>query len=364
MAHEHPAPPARLDPTRGPVLAGVLAAIALACVVQSPAPADAASRLPGDRLVDAQWQFFDGGIEVRSVWGLRVTGGPVVVAVVDSGADLRHEDLRRNLWRNPHEIAGNGIDDDANGYVDDVHGADVVDGDGDPTDTDGHGTHVAGIIAARGNNGRGITGVAWRARIMPVRVLDDRNTGTTSGLAAGIRYAARMGARVINVSANSPSADPAVDAAIAAAGEAGALVVTAAGNIGADLQARPSYPACSPAPNVVTVASSGDQRTLSVFSSYGGACVDLTAPGEDILSTRRGGGYEVRTGTSMAAPLVSGAAVLLLGAHPRLTVASLSRALLGGARPDRTAGSRPRDVRPMGAGTLSVARALRVARRG
>lgn len=329
-------------------------------------PADAArSRLPKDRLVDAQWQFFDGGIEVRSVWGRRVTGGSVVVAVVDSGVDLRHRDLKQNLWTNPGEIAWNGVDDDGNGFVDDVHGADIVDGDGDPTDVDGHGTHVAGIIAARGNNRRGVSGVAWRARIMPVRVLGGTNSGTTGGLAAGIRYAVRMGARVINVSANSPSADPAVDAAIAEADRAGALVVAAAGNVGADLAAHPSFPACSGAGNLIAVASAGHLRTLSAFSSYGGGCVDLTAPGEDIVSTRKGGGYEVRTGTSMAAPQVAGAAVLLLSARPELTVPQLVGALVGGARPaPADDGASSRSARPMGAGTLSVARALRRALRG
>lgn len=338
-------------------------ALAVALLV-SAAPADAApkSRTPQDRLVDSQWQLFDGGIEVRSVWGRKVTGGRVVVAVVDSGIDLKHKDLAANLWKNPGEVPGNGIDDDGNGFVDDVHGADVVDGDGDPTDTDGHGTHVAGIIGARGNNRRGIAGVAWRARIMPVRVLDSRNSGTTAGLAAGIRYATKMGARVINISANSPTSDAAVDAAIAEAGNAGVLVVAAAGNIGADLGAKPSYPACANASNLLAVASSGQQRTLSAFSSYGGGCVDLTAPGEDIVSTKAGGGYELRTGTSMAAPQVAGAAVLLLSARPKLTVPQLVQALVGGARPSAVDGGlEARTTRPMGAGTLSVARALRKA---
>lgn len=354
----------------GPCAAGTVRAVlvalatAVAVLVAAGAAEAAVVRTPVDRLVDAQWQFFDGGIEVRTVWGRRVTGGNVVVAVVDSGVDLRHRDLAANLWTNPGEVAGNGVDDDGNGFVDDVHGADVVDGDGDPTDTDGHGTHVAGIIGARGNNRRGVAGVAWRARIMAVRVLDATNAGTTGGLAAGIRYAVRNGARVVNVSANSPVADPEVEAALAEADRAGVLVVAAAGNAGADLGASRSFPACTSAPNVLGVASTGHLRTLSAFSSYGGGCVDLAAPGEDIVSTRRGGGYELRSGTSMAAPLVSGAAVLLLSARPSLTVAQLVAALAGGARPapgaDATA---PRSARPSGGGTLSVARALRVALR-
>ena len=158
----------------------------------------------------------------------------MTVAVVDSGIDLSNPDLGENLWANPGEIAGNGVDDDANGFVDDVHGVDTVSHDGDPADGLGHGTAVASLIGARGDNGLGITGVAWRVRLMPVKVLHDRGWGTTVTLITGLRYALANGARIINLSVNGSEPSQALEEAIRQAEAQGALVVTSAGNDGQD----------------------------------------------------------------------------------------------------------------------------------
>ncbi|HEU4974739.1 MAG TPA: S8 family peptidase [Baekduia sp.] len=301
------------------------------------------------RLVE-QWSLDgDGPMGIASAWS-QTTGGPVTVAIVDSGIDLGHPDLVPNLWSNSGEIVGNGIDDDANGYVDDVHGYDFVAGDPVPQDENGHGTHVAGIVAARGGNGIGISGTAWQARLMAVRVLDDRATGTTETVAAGVRYAADNGARIINLSLAGPSSSADLEAAIADATARGVLVVAAAGNAGRDLAKVPAYPASYALPGVVGVAASDERGRLATISDYGPGA-DLAAPGQDILSTALGGGYEWRTGTSMAAPAVTGAAVLLAAERPDLDASALRDALLGSAR---------RTGLPVEAGALDVGAALRI----
>jgi subtilisin family serine protease len=284
-----------------------------------------------------------------SAWA-RVTGGNVTVAVVDTGVDLTHRDLAPNLWTNPGEVPGNGIDDDGDGIVDDVHGADFANGDGDPTDDNGHGTHVAGIVAARGNNGVGVAGLAWRARIMAIKVLGADASGDMATVAAGVRYAVAHGARVINLSLTGPSPGSDLAAAVDAAAAANVLVVAAAGNTHADDDTIATYPAALDAPNLVAVTSSDQRGALAPSASFGRASVDLAAPGEEILSTARGGGYELRSGSSMAAAQVSGAAVLLASARPDLGWQGMRAALLGSARPTSL---------PVAAGRLDVAAALR-----
>jgi subtilisin family serine protease len=308
------------------------------------AQADAA-----DPRADEQWSLQgDGPMGAASAWR-QTTGGDVTVAIVDSGIDLSHPDLVPNLWTNPGEIAGNGVDDDGNGYVDDVHGYDFVGGDGTPQDENGHGTHVAGIVAARGGNGIGVAGVAWRARLMAVRVLDAGARGTTTTVAEGIRYAVANGARIINLSLAGPAPSGDLENAIADARAHGVLVVVAAGNDGRDLAGAPSYPAAYPEDNVLGVAATAPGGGLADISDFG-AGADLAAPGEDILSTALGGGYEWRTGTSMAAPAVTGALVLLAAARPDLDAAGLRGALLGSTR---------RGGLPVETGALDAAAALR-----
>jgi subtilisin family serine protease len=325
-----------------------VAALAAAIAALSTAPATAATR--SDPGLAQQWALRgDGPMGAASAWA-RVTAGAVTVAVVDTGVDLSHPDLAPNLWTNPGEIPGNGIDDDADGLVDDVHGADLLNSDGDPRDDNGHGTHVAGIIAARGDNGIGVAGVAWRARIMAVKVLDANAAGDMSAVARGVRYAVAHGARVVNVSLSGPRPGADIVAALDEARAAGVLVVAAAGNGSADLDVTPAYPAALDAPNLVTVTGSNRRGGLAPRASYGRTTVDLSAPGIDIASTARGGGYELRSGTSTAAAEVSGALALLTGARPTLSGEALRAALLGGARPTSI---------PVAAGALDIGAALR-----
>ena len=285
---------------------------------------------------------------IDSAWR-QTTGADVTVAIIDSGVDLGHPDLAPNLWTNPGEIPGNGVDDDGNGYVDDVHGYDFVDNDGTPQDANGHGTHVAGIVGARGGNGIGGAGVAWQARLMAVRVLDGQARGTTAAVAAGIRYAVDNGARIVNLSLAGPTSTPDLEDAVRYAQAHGVLIVVAAGNDGADLATAPTYPAAYGEDNVLGVAATTRDGGLSSVSDYGPGA-DVAAPGEQILSTALGGGYEWRTGTSMAAPEVAGALVLLAAARPDLDGNGLRDALLAGVRHTGL---------PVSAGALDIGAALR-----
>ena len=211
-------------------------------------------------------------------------GGDVTVAIVDTGADLTHPDLEANLWTNPHEVAGNDVDDDGDGHVDD----------------NGHGTHVAGIVAARGDNGIGIAGVAWRARIMPVKVVDRHSDASSSAIAGGTRYAVTHGARIILLAMAGTEPGAFLQDAVRAASDAGALVVCAAGNGGRDVDVQPVYPAAFDLPHVIAVAATARDGSLSDLSNRSARTMDIAAPGDGILSTRAGGGYERRSGSSMA----------------------------------------------------------------
>jgi subtilisin family serine protease len=325
-----------------------VAALAVAIAALCAAPAAAAVR--SDPELPDQWALRgDAPMGAASAWA-RATAGAVTVAVVDTGVDLSHPDLAPNLWTNPGEVPGNGIDDDADGYVDDVHGVDLLNGDGDPRDDNGHGTHVAGIVAARGENGIGVAGVAWRARIMAVKVLDSHAAGDMSAVARGVRYAVAHGARIVNVSLSGPIGGADIGDAIDEARAAGVVIVAAAGNTGTDLDVTPAYPAALAAPNLVAVTSSDRRGALTRRASFGRASVDLAAPGQDILSTARGGGYEFRSGSSTAAAQVSGALALLAGARPGLAGEALRSALLSAAR---------RSSLPVSAGALDIGAALR-----
>lgn len=232
------------------------------------------------------------------------------VAVLDSGVDVDHPDLRPNLWRNPGEIAANGIDDDQDGYVDDVYGADLVRGHGSGIDRNGHGTHVAGIIAARGDHRRGVAGVCRRASLISVRVLGAGLRGHLAVAAAGIVYAVEHGAEVVNTSFGATHDSPELDAAVAFARARGVLIVASAGNAGTDTATHPHYPSGLPSDNIVSVGATDALGHRAPFSNYG-ADVDLTAPGVEIISTWPGGTYRRASGTSMAAAFVSGTAARL-----------------------------------------------------
>jgi len=224
---------------------------------------------------------------VEKAWGVNTDCSTITVAVIDTGVDYNHPDLATNIWSNAGEIAGNGIDDDANGFVDDIRGWDFVQGDNDPMDFAHHGTHVAGTIGASGNNGTGGTGVCWKSTIMPLRVLGSTGSGTTADIIAAIDYATTNGAKVINMSLGGPGgfAGDLTDQAIARANAAGVLVVIAAGNDGTDNDITPAYPAAYTQPNIIAVAATTQSDALASFSNFGVISVDIGAPGTSILST-------------------------------------------------------------------------------
>jgi subtilisin family serine protease len=325
-----------------------LAALIVAASLAPPAPAAAQD----DPLADRQWPLSpEAVIQLPPAWKLS-SGTGVVVAVVDSGCSVGHPDLAPRLWTNRDERAGNGMDDDRNGYVDDVHGVDLTTTrtGQNLSDPVGHGTHVAGIVAAAAN-GRGVVGAAFRTQIMVVRVLDRRGRGTTDGVAEGIRYAARNGAKVINLSLGGPDTSPALNDAIAQANASGALVTAAAGNEGRNVDRRAQFPASIGGPNLVGVAATAppDGRRLADFSNYGRRTIQLAAPGEEVLSTAGRGGYALRSGTSMAAPHAAGVAALMAAVKRDATASDLRTQLLRTAR---------RSSLPVQAGYVDAVRAV------
>jgi sugar lactone lactonase YvrE len=307
-------------------------------------------RLPDDPRLGDQYALHNTGqtggapgadVDALRAWNISIgEGAPaggtgILIGIVDSGADRRHPDLAANLFVNAGEIADNGIDDDGNGFVDDVSGWDFANNDNDPFDdsTVGHGTHVSGIAAAAGDNGRGIAGVAWRARLLQVKFINADGNGFSADAIRAMDYAALMGARVLNNSYGGGAFSNAMFDTIAALGTDGVVFVVAAGNDTENLDVKPHYPASYDLPNVIAVAATDDEDGLGTFSSYGGRSVHLAAPGVDILSTLPGGAYGLLSGTSMAAPIVSGAAALLLAVEPGLAPAEIRARLLASARP-------------------------------
>lgn len=256
-------------------------------------------------------------------WAKGYTGQGIVVAVVDTGVDVTHADLNDNIWTNLGEISGNSIDDDRNGFVDDVYGWDFVDRDNTPMDLNGHGTHVAGTIAAE-QNGFGVTGVAYNAKIMPIRVIG-LDGGSNLDVAAGIRYAADNGANVINLSLGG-SASSAITDAVKYATQEGSLVVMAAGNDGGN---QPIFPGNLANQWGIAVGAIDINKKLANFSDRAGAIPlnYVVAPGVNILSTFPNNTYQSLSGTSMATPHVSGVSALLLSADSTLTPAQLTSLL-------------------------------------
>lgn len=294
--------------------------LALAATLFAVLAAPAAAVTPDDPDFPRQWHLSGtASIAAPDAWGTRTGCG--TVAIVDTGADLDHPDLVQNLWTNPGETE-NGRDDDGNGYVDDVHGVDIRNG-GAPEDTNGHGTHVAGIVGARGNNATGVTGVCWSAKLMIVKFMSIFGRGNPSDAAKGIRYAAREGAKVINCSFGSTSQNEALHDAIEYARSKGALVVVAAGNDGKNIDKTPEYPAAWIDGNILTVAATGQNGKLASFSNYGGTAVDVAAPGAEILSTYTRGRYATLDGTSMAAPIAAGTASMVRARDPNLSWKSI-----------------------------------------
>jgi subtilisin family serine protease len=312
-------------------------------------------------------------IQAPTAWNKTTGSAAIVVAVIDTGVLYTHEDLAANMWRNPgetgldangHDKATNGIDDDGDGFVDDVYGIDTVNGDSDPIDDFGHGTHVAGTIGAVGNNGTGVVGVNWTVRIMAVKSHKSNGDATSASVVAAFQYVTMMRERGVNVrvtnnswggAPEAASFDQALKDAIDAAGNAGILNVCAAGNSNSDNDTAPFYPASYDSPSIVSVAASDQNDNQALFSSFGANSVDLAAPGVSVFSTYGSGprDYRFLSGTSMSAPHVSGAAALLLSYNPTLSVADLKACLLGSV-----------DVLPqwsgkvVSGGRLNVARAM------
>jgi subtilisin family serine protease len=271
-------------------------------------------------------------ISAESAWDGTTGSRDVVVAVIDSGIDYAHEDLAGNIFINDNEIPGNGMDDDNNGYVDDVHGWDFINDDNDPFDDNGHGTHVAGTIGAVGDNGLGIAGVSWEVSILPLKFLNASGSGSTSDAVTAIEYAITMGADVVNASWGGSGYSLTLRGAIEEAATADILVVASAGNDGRDIDLSPHYPASYLTPNIVAVAATDHSDDLASFSNFGPNAVDLTAPGVATLSTVPAG-YGFKNGTSMAAPHVAGAACLIRAAGPDIGVMELKQRLLDFADP-------------------------------
>ncbi|WP_284526043.1 S8 family serine peptidase [Microcystis panniformis] len=275
----------------------------------------------------------DADIDAPEAWDIQ-TGNPnLVIGVIDTGVDYNHPDLAGNIWTNPGEIANDGIDNDGNGYVDDIRGWDFAYNDNNPSDVQGHGTHVAGTIAGKGNNGVGVTGVAWNAKIMPLKFLNDQGSGSTSNAILAINYATDKGVKLTNNSWGGGGYSQALYDAINAAGQAGALFIAAAGNSSANADINPMYPAAYNLDNIVSVASTTRTDDLSWFSNYGLNSVDLGAPGSDIYSLAPGGGYATLSGTSMASPHVAGAAALLWSQNPTWTAQQVKNALMNTGDP-------------------------------
>ncbi len=296
--------------------------------------------VPNDPGYDEQWNMRL--MNMSAAWGIAQGSPEVTVAVVDSGIATQHPEFRSQLWRNSGEIPGNGIDDDRNGYIDDINGWDFSDAptlpgggdwtvrDNEPEDETGHGTHVSGIIAAGVNNGIGIAGIAWKCRLMPLRAGFKYGGGEylqNDDLAAAIVYAADNGARVINMSWGDWVNAFIIEDALAYADARGCVLVGAAGNSGS---LGSFYPAGLK--TVISVAGLGQEKQLYSDSNFG-ATVDIAAPGEDISSTDIDGGYQNRSGTSMAAAHVSGVAGLIIAANPAYTNTEVQETLIGTAEP-------------------------------
>lgn len=337
---------------------------------------------PSDAYVSEQW-YLD-TIGAYSAWDIHTGTGDVVVAILDTGIDLDHPDLEENIWVNTEEIPGDGIDNDQNGFVDDVHGYDFIDGDGSPIpDADqpadegavSHGTVIAGIIGAVGDNEIGMAGVNWDVQLMSVRILDNQGIGDSNTARLGVEYAVANGADVINLSFTGFDFDDNLRLAIEEAYDAGVVVVAAMGNAengGIDIDDQPIFPACfgerAETDWILGVAATDEDDVKASFSNYGAECTDISAPGEEIFSTVyqddnwllvSDGFYQTGwSGTSMASPMVAGSAALLKSAYPSLSPDEIKSILRLSVDPVIATG----DAKgKMGAGRLNLAKAFDVA---
>jgi subtilisin family serine protease len=284
-------------------------------------------------------------IGATRAWDITTGSDDLVVAVIDTGIDVAHEDLAPNIWTNPREIAGNGVDDDNNGFVDDVHGWNFRDGSKDvfvDAGQDLHATHVAGTIGAVGNNNLGVVGVAWHVKIMSLKFLGgSKGTGSTGNAVKAIQYAidqknSGVNVRVINSSWGGPGASQALRDKIQEAGDNGIVFVCSAGNDGNDNDgSSPDFPAAfaGSLSNVISVAAIDSLDTLADFSNYGHAATTVAAPGQSIWSTFPNNSYGQLSGTSMSSPHVTGVVALLLANEPQLTPSEVKQRIISTAEP-------------------------------
>lgn len=275
----------------------------------------------------------DADVDAPEAWNIQTGSASTVIGVIDTGIDYNHSDLAANIWTNPGEIPGNGIDDDSNGFIDDVHGWDFYNNDSNPMDDNGHGTHVAGTIGAVGNNGAGVAGVNWSVKIAALKFLNSSGSGSTVGAINAVNYANMMGFKVTSNSWGGGGFSQALYDAIAAANTNGDLFVAAAGNDGSNNDAVASYPASYDLPNIISVAATDHNDAIAYFSNYGLSSVDIAAPGVNIYSTTPGNTYGTKSGTSMATPHVSGVVGLVLAQFPSLDANGVKARILNGADP-------------------------------
>ena len=300
---------------------------------------------PSDPQFSAQWALLNDGsrggtkgadISATYAWTVTTGSDKVVVAVLDSGVDYTHTDLASNIWIRPNNIPA--YEDRELGTIQDFHGFNAVDDSADPMDDNGHGTHCAGIIGAEGGNDIGIAGVNWKVQIMPLKFMNKSGYGTTKAAIEAISYVidrkkAGVNVRVISASWGSTQKSRALEDVIRKAGEAGILFVAASGNASTNNDRSPHYPSSYNLPSVISVAALDRNDQLATFSNYGVKSVAIAAPGVDILSTWLGDEYEEKSGTSMATPVISGVAALIVAHTPNITVDQLREKILASVDP-------------------------------
>jgi thermitase len=284
---------------------------------------------------EAAWDIETGTADLSSMAPAANADKKIVVAVIDTGITLDHPDLKDNLWTNPAEASANGgksgVDDDRDGYVDDVNGYDFYNRRSQPLDDHGHGSHVSGTIGAKGNNSVGVAGVNWNVRIMALKTFNAAGMTKLDLAVEAVKYATAHGARVINASWGGSQPSDILKEAIADAGKKNVLFVAAAGNDGENNDSTAHYPANYNLPNLISVAAIDETGALADFSDYGKKTVHIAAPGDGILSTIRDGKYGRKSGTSMATPHVVGVAALVLAHEPNLSAVQLKDRLLATA---------------------------------
>lgn len=301
-------------------------------------PSDAAfqdGRLWGLRNIGQNGGLAGADITVTNAWDFTTGDTNVIVAIVDTGVRYTHQDLLPNMWVNPGEIPGNNIDDDNDGYVDNIYGADTAYNDGDPMDVDGHGTHVAGTVGAVANNAGAHVGVAWNVRLMAIKAAVDGGGLPLNAIVQGIDFAARHGAKVMNHSYGGYGFSQAQYDVMAAAGNRNILHVCAAGNESNNNDTNPAYPASYDLQSIISVAATERTDLLANFSNYGALSVDLGAPGTEIFSTwsDSDSSYNTIQGTSMASPHVAGVAALMASFNTNITIAQFRAQMLDNVTP-------------------------------